>query len=142
MKRRDNWRVHALFTGVLFLAVALVSSESSSQQERQAMYSWTAAPQITGLVVHRDWTSILTYISQQTEIKLRLNIHNSIREFEIAFLKGAPDFAYMSPYHGVMVSRASGTVTRPLTVHLPLPEPVRDWDESVFGQCNCPEPNE
>ena len=106
------------------------------------MYSWKVDPPFVGLAVHRDWTLILMYVSQETGFNLRLSIYNFIPDFEVAFLKVEPDFAYLNPYHGVMVNRALGTASQPLTVHPPLLESVRDQDESGYGQCNRPGPNE
>ena len=142
MKHLDSRKIHALFISVVFLTVVLIPRESGSQQARQAVYSWAVVPQFTGLAVHRDWTPILTYVSQETGFNLRLSIYNSIPDFEVAFLKVEPDFAYMNPYHGVMVNRAPGTALHPSTVHPPLPESVRDRNESGCGQCNHPGPNE
>lgn len=71
-------------------------------------YTWAVVPQFTGTVVHRDWTPLLQAIEKATGYKLTLTLYDSISAFEIGFLAGKPDFAYMNPYHAVMARRMQG----------------------------------
>ncbi len=51
---------------------------------------------------------MLARLSRDTGMILELKVSQNIPLFEAEFLKGAPDFAYMNPYHAVMAKQAQG----------------------------------
>lgn len=65
-------------------------------------------PQFTAQQIHDRWMPVLDELSRRTGLTFTLSNHASIPEFEASFLKGAPDLAYMNPYHAVMAHDAAG----------------------------------
>jgi len=66
-------------------------------------YSIAVVPQWQPIIVQRNWQPFLDEISQRSGVTLSLLQSRSIPEFENMILRGEPDFAYMNPYHAVMV---------------------------------------
>lgn len=81
---------------------------STSFADAETIYTWSVVPQFTGTAVHRDWTPFLDKLQTNTGYRFKLKVYDTIPEFEIGFLKGEPDFAYMNPYHAVMAKEAQG----------------------------------
>ena len=92
------------------LAVIMLLLELTAAANEDHTYTWAVVPQFTALAVHRDWTPLLRTIEEKTGFRLRLVIQESIPGFEVNFLAGKPDFAYMNPYHAVMAKRAQGYI--------------------------------
>ena len=86
------------------------------------IYQWGVVPQFTSLAIHRDWTPIINFMNEHTPYQFKLVLYKSIPDFELAFLAGEPDFAYMNPYHAVMAKHAQGY--RPL---------IRDTKRKLTG---------
>lgn len=71
-----------------------------------AVYTVAVVPQFQAAEVHRDWAPLLERIGRAAGVTLKLQLSASIPRFEAEVLAGAPDFAYMNPYHQVMAMRA------------------------------------
>ncbi|MDP2794502.1 MAG: phosphate/phosphite/phosphonate ABC transporter substrate-binding protein [Sulfurisoma sp.] len=73
-------------------------------------YVFSAVPQFTAPQVFKEWKPLLNRLAAETGIAFTLKTHDTIPQFEAAFLKGEIDFAFMNPYHAVMAKRAQGYV--------------------------------
>jgi phosphonate transport system substrate-binding protein len=71
-------------------------------------YSFAVVPQLGPTELHRVWAPVLARLSRDADMTLELKVSQSITLFEAEFLKGAPDFAYMNPYHAVMAKQTHG----------------------------------
>lgn len=105
---------------VLMILPGMIAA--AGEVDEQPVYTWAVVPQFTALAVHRDWTPLLRTIEDKTGIRTKLVIQESIPGFEVNFLAGKPDFAYMNPYHAVMAKRAQG--------YIPL---IRDSNRQLTG---------
>ncbi len=68
-------------------------------------YTFAVVPQIAAVDIHKNWNPFLAALSSELNVTFELKIYPSIPQFEEALLKGAPDFAYMNPYHMVMAHK-------------------------------------
>ena len=68
------------------------------------------------------WQPLVTYLSDETGLNLKLEPSFSIPNFEKGFSEGEYDFAYMNPYHFVCAKRDQG--------YMPL---VRDYEKQLTG---------
>ncbi len=73
-------------------------------------YTVAVVPQYSVEQISRDWTPLLVEVSKLTGLDLKLKTYATIPEFEAAFLKGEPDFAFMNPYHAVITKKAAGYI--------------------------------
>lgn len=70
-------------------------------------YTFAVVPQVSAADIHKTWSPFLAALSSELNVSFELKIYPSISQFEMALLKGAPDFAYMNPYHIVMAQKVS-----------------------------------
>jgi phosphonate transport system substrate-binding protein len=99
----------ALALSCVLIATGLASSTSVNGGEQKA-YSFAVVPQFPPAQVERDWRPLLERVSAKAGLRLELKFYRSIPEFEQDFLKGGPDFAYLSPFHAVMAKKSQGYV--------------------------------
>ena len=90
--------------------------------ETKERYTFAVVPQFPPLLIKRYWTPLLERIEHETGVKIELKHYRSIPDFEVDFLNGGPDFAYMNPYHAVMAKKAQG--------YIPL---IRDGKRQLVG---------
>lgn len=83
---------------------------ASAHAQSATKYSFWVVPQLSATELTKDWGPLLQRLSKDTGVELELKLAPSIPRFEQEFLKGAPDFAYMNPYHAVMAKAAQGYV--------------------------------
>ena len=100
-----TWRPELLWR--LCFAMLLGSAGAASAQS-PLKYSVSVVPQFSPTQLHQEWAPVLARLSQDTGMTLELKVSPTIPLFEAEFLKGAPDFAYMNPYHAVMAKQAHG----------------------------------
>lgn len=100
-----TWRPKRLWR--LYFAMLLGSAGAASAQ-LAPKYSVSVVPQFGPTQLHQAWAPVLARLSQDTGMTLELKVSPTIPLFEADFLKGAPDFAYMNPYHAVMAKQAHG----------------------------------
>jgi phosphonate transport system substrate-binding protein len=67
-------------------------------------------PQLPPALLFARWSPLLEQVGRKTGHCFELTIVRSIPEFEQALLKGTPDFAFVNPYHAVMVRRRQGYI--------------------------------
>ena len=79
-------------------------------------------PQLPPALLFARWSQLLEQVGRKTGQCFDLVIAGSIPEFERALLKGTPDFAFVNPYHAVMVRRRQA--------YIPL---VMDSQERLSG---------
>jgi phosphonate transport system substrate-binding protein len=103
------------------VAALLVFSAEAARAD-QKPYTFAVVPQFPPAVIQRDWTPIIERIERISGVALELKFYRSIPEFEAGFLKGEPDFLYLSPYHAVKARRAQR--------YAPL---VRDFSAQLKG---------
>ena len=100
-----NWRPALLW----HLACALQLWGVGAASARSPLkYSFAVVPQLAPTELHREWAPVLARLSRDAGMTLELKVIPTIAQFEAAFLKGAPDFAYVNPYHAVMAKQAHG----------------------------------
>lgn len=92
----------------IFILVILTYTNLSLAEERA--YICAVVPQFPSSYIHENWEPLLKALEEETGVKFVLKTYKSIPEFEKAFLKGEPDFAFMNPYHAVMAKRAQGYI--------------------------------
>jgi len=95
---------------------------STSVYSQEKVYSIGVVPQFETRRLHSIWNPILEYLIKETGLKFQLIGAPTISDFEIAFMKGEYDFAYMNPYHFIMANDLQG--------YLPL---VRDVGKKLQG---------
>ncbi len=100
-----NWRVARCWR--LGCALLLWGASVASAQS-PLKYSFAVVPQFNPIQLHREWAPVLARLSRDTGMTLELKVSQNIPLFEAEFLKGAPDFAYMNPYHAVMAKQTQG----------------------------------
>lgn len=92
-----------LVSGMLFCGAVFAAQTA-------ATYTISIVPQYSPAQLHRDWFPLIERIRRETGIDLDLKTATSIPVFEAEFIRGAPDFAYLNPYHAVMAKQAQGYV--------------------------------
>jgi phosphonate transport system substrate-binding protein len=91
---------HALLLIIFSLPVS-ASDESKS-------YSFGVVPQQSASQLVASWSPLLTYLSEQTGVKLQFKTAKDIPDFESRLVAGEYDFAYMNPYHFTFFNRKPG----------------------------------
>lgn len=76
--------------------------------ENEKAYTVSVVPQLPALVLFEDWQPYLDYLEQEIGVKFKLYLSDTIPLFELDFLAGNPDFAFMNPYHAVMAYNTQG----------------------------------
>lgn len=84
-----------------FAASATCLGDKSNSQ----VYSVYVIPQLTASHLHANWAPFLEKLGQQSRLCFELVIPKDISAFEAAITSGKADFAYMNPYHPVMVRK-------------------------------------
>lgn len=136
----------AKFLGA-FLASLLVPLCALADQGRNA-FTVAVVPQFSAVEIHASWTPLLERLSRETGYKFSLSVAPAIPAFEDMLFAGTPDFAYMNPYHQVMVMRSSGYLplvrdSKPLTGILAVrqDDPIRSVRELDGKEVAFPSPN-
>lgn len=91
---------------ILMLFSCLVAPVAAT--EKTPVYTVAVDPQFPPMKIHRDWTPILERLTRETGFKFELKVAPKFSMFEEAILAGAPDFAFMNPYHEIMAKQAQG----------------------------------
>ncbi|WP_217995189.1 phosphate/phosphite/phosphonate ABC transporter substrate-binding protein, partial [Methylogaea oryzae] len=75
---------------------------------RRAVYSFGVVPQQAAAESALRWTPLLRYLERRCGVALRFKTAPDIPEFERRLARGEYDFAYMNPYHYVVLGRKQG----------------------------------
>ena len=70
----------------------------------------SVVPQLPPALLFARWSPLLEQVGRKTGQCFELTIASSIPEFERTLLKGTPDFAFVNPYHAVMVRQRQGYI--------------------------------
>jgi phosphonate transport system substrate-binding protein len=79
-------------------------------------------PQLPMTEIRSNWRPVIKEVKTRSGIELELIPFASIPEFELGFLDGSLDLAYLNPYHMVMANKAHN--------YVPL---LRDRDRTLQG---------
>lgn len=92
-----------VLSGFLFARTSVAFSEDK-------IYTLAVVPQLPPAEIHKNWTPFVERLSKETGVTIKLKFYKTIPDFEEAFLKGIPDFAFMNPYHAVMAKKKQGYI--------------------------------
>ncbi len=95
-----------LLAATLFLATLWPSWGFAAQP----VWTFAVVPQFPPAEIYADWQPLIEALQRKTGLQFKLLVYPSIPEFELAFTRGVPDFAYMNPYHVVMAHGSQGYV--------------------------------
>lgn len=109
---------NALIATLLLVFLVIASSPAKAETE----YTFGVVPQFEPRKLAGIWAPILKELEERTNLKFKMVGSSEIPEFEINFIEGEFDFAYMNPYHALMASTEQG--------YVPL---VRDHGRKLFG---------
>lgn len=130
------------------VALFLLAGVPAWAEPGAVSYSIAVVPQFRAEEIHRDWTPVLERLRAATGASFSLRIAADIPAFEESVLAGAPDFAYMNPYHQVMARKAQGYIplvrdSKPLTGILVVrkDDPIKSVRELDGKEVAFPAPN-
>lgn len=113
--------MHRLKTALLlFILFTLHHSPSRADEDR--VYSVYVVPQISAVLLYKNWSPFLDLLSKATGLKFELKLQKSIPAFEEKLFSGQPDFSFMNPYHQVVAKEKHG--------YTPL---IRDGEKKLIG---------
>jgi phosphonate transport system substrate-binding protein len=108
---------------VLLCFVCVVFAyDTPRSAETKEVFTVGVVPQFEARKLHRIWRPILDQLETKTGYKFKLKGSQTIPDFEVEFIQGKFDFAYMNPYHLVIANQKAG--------YIPL---VRDRGRQLFG---------
>ena len=88
----------------------------------QQSFGFGVVPQFEARKLASIWVPVLRELEKRTGYKFKMIGSENIPDFEVDFLGGKLDFAYMNPYHAMLAGRKQG--------YIPL---VRDVGRKLFG---------
>lgn len=103
---RLSWasrRAGALLGSLLAFAPGAPAAET----ER---YILAVVPHQLPLTVYENWSPLIERLSRRLGAEIELKVYRAIPGFEEELLQGAPDLAFMNPYHQVMARKAQGYI--------------------------------
>jgi phosphonate transport system substrate-binding protein len=115
MKYAHRWRKNLPIILLVWLAVA-------PSWAIAATYRIAVVPQMSPLTVHKNWAPFLQRLSRETGHTFEIMVYRDVPRFESELTRGLPDFAYMNPFHQVLVRKSQG--------YIPM---VRSSVESLVG---------
>ena len=93
---------------------------AGSNSSKAKLRTVSIVPQFSASRIHSDYWPLLSEIGRRSDICFKLSQKESIPLFEEALQEGAIDYAFMNPYHQVMVS----------SIYEPI---IRDKDRLLTG---------
>jgi phosphonate transport system substrate-binding protein len=112
----------ARWFGVIPFILALFLIVQETTADAGTVYRFGVVPQFEPRKLFDIWQPILDELEQRTGLMFRMEGSPKIPDFELAFMTGAFDFAYMNPYHAMLAAEEQG--------YEPL---VRDGGRSLRG---------
>jgi phosphonate transport system substrate-binding protein len=109
-----------LFSALLFVTLSFAST--IARPAENSLYLFGVVPQFEQRKLFRIWRPILDELERRTRLSFKLVGSPKIPVFELKYMEGAYDFAYMNPYHILMAHDTQG--------YLPL---VRDGERMLKG---------
>jgi len=86
---------------LLMLAMGL-----PAQGAEQKQYIFAVLPQRPPVTMHTSWRPFLDQLEQETGVKFKLKLYETMNQFEAEFKQGVPDFAFSTPYQLMLVHRS------------------------------------
>ena len=96
---QHNHKKSILLVATIFIYALLLIAPAQASQKQAKVLTFGVVPQQAASKLARLWTPILSYLSEQSGIKIRFRTAPTIPEFEKRLAEGKYDFAYMNPYH-------------------------------------------
>lgn len=109
------------FFSLLVVILGLACAPASVSAE-ETVYRFGIVPQYAPRELANIWLPILSELEQRTGLKFLMQGSAKIPDFEVSFLSGEFDFAYMNPYHALLAGESPG--------YIPL---VRDGGRKLSG---------
>ncbi len=106
----------------LTVAVAITLLAGANLARAETTYKFGVVPQFEPRALANIWIPILKELENRTGLKFKMIGSPKIPEFEVSFMAGEFDFAYMNPYHAMIAASRLGYV--PLN---------RDHGRKLFG---------
>lgn len=103
-------RIVRVVRGLMATLLLLAAFWPSWGFAAQPVWTFAVVPQFPPAQIYADWQPLLEALQRKTGLSFKLLVYPSIPEFELAFTRGVPDFAYMNPYHVVMAHGSQGYV--------------------------------
>ncbi|MDP6788547.1 MAG: phosphate/phosphite/phosphonate ABC transporter substrate-binding protein [Rhodospirillales bacterium] len=88
----------------------------------ETAYRFGVVPQFEPRKLAGIWVPIIKELEKRTRLEFKMVGSSKIPDFEVSFLAGEFDFAYMNPYHAMLAAEKQG--------YVPL---VRDGGRELFG---------
>jgi phosphonate transport system substrate-binding protein len=108
-----------IFTLIYIMSIFAAFPGVTQAQEK--IYTLAVVPQAQAIAIAQRWTPFAAKLSQAAGVTIQIKTYYStIPQFEADLRNGVPDFAYMNPYHIVMVHKVQN--------YIPL---IRDKDPLV-----------
>lgn len=108
MHRQLTLSVLLLFLSLSIQAEQNRTNNSSTSKAVDNTYVFGVVPQYPVTVLYQDWSPLLEELEKQTGLTIKLQLADSIPEFERKLLLGHYDFAYANPFHAVMGHKSQG----------------------------------
>jgi phosphonate transport system substrate-binding protein len=87
-----------------------VSAACLGDQNATSTHLVAVVPQLPRAATYAKWSPLLERVGRNTKQCFDLVIPETIPLFEKLLLKGAPDFAFVNPYHEVMAKKRKGYI--------------------------------
>lgn len=111
----------SLVIAVLYLSSVFAMFPSGAGAQESKVYTLAVVPQAQAIAIAQKWAPFALKLSQAAGVTIQIKTYYStIPQFEADLRNGVPDFAYMNPYHIVMVHKSQN--------YIPL---IRDNDPLV-----------
>ena len=108
------------FLTILVLLSLIVSTAPAQGQEKAFIFG--IVPQFEAKKMRTIWQPIINYLKKETGYNFTIKGSPTISDFEIEYMQGDFDFAYMNPLHIVLAHESQG--------YIPL---VRDVGDTLHG---------
>lgn len=100
--------VTAIIGGCFALLLASASAADKTSTAAARTYTVGIVPQHKASDLAARWVPLLKYLSARTGLRLEFRTARDIPTFERQLLQGEYDFAYMNPFHYVMLQQKAG----------------------------------
>jgi len=96
----------SLVFAVLYLWSVFAIFPSGAGAQEPKVYTLAVVPQAQAIAIAQKWAPFALKVSQESGVTIQIKTYYStIPQFEADLKNGVPDFAYMNPYHIVMVHK-------------------------------------
>lgn len=93
----------------LSISIAAEQNNAASSTAKSAdtkTYVYSVVPQYPVIVLYKDWSPLLEELEKLSGLKFKLQLAESIPEFERQLLLGKYDFAYANPFHTIVAHKS------------------------------------